>query len=125
MLFVQLVDIDLASGLFVAHLHHIGAQTVFLAATDKPLHLFGREPLVVDIVLLAQAFDGAQLVLRIQYLKGLGQIGQLVVGPQEAIAQTVEGAYPHTAHVHRQHGAKARHHFLGCLVGEGNRQNTA
>mgnify|MGYP000153142796 CR=1 FL=1 len=43
--------------------------------------------------------------------------------PQKPIAQSVEGADPHAAHIERQHGREARHHLACRLVGEGHRQH--
>jgi hypothetical protein len=108
-----------------AHLDVAGAQAVFLAAGDEPLRLLGREALVVDVVLLHQPLDGRQLVLRVQDLEALRQVGQLVVRAQEAVAQAVEGADPHAAHVDGQHRRQPRHHFLGGLVGEGHGHDVA
>ena len=63
--------------------------------------------------------------MRVKNLKRGRQAGQLVVGPQKAVAQAVEGADPHAAYVDGQHGLQAHHHFLGGLVGESHRQNAA
>jgi len=123
--FVQSVQLHLLARFFVARHHVARALAVFLATADEVLDLLGRIALVVHVELLAQAFDGRELVLRVQNLEGGGEAGQLVVRAQEAVAQAVEGADPHAAHVHRQHGGQARHHFLGGLVGEGHRQHTA
>ena len=123
--FVQGVELDFFARFFVAR-HHIGrAQTVFFAAADEVLHLLGRVTVGVDVVLLAQALDGRELVLGVQDLKGLGQTGQHVVGAQKPVAQAVEGADPHATHIDRQHGREARHHFFGGLVGEGHRQHAS
>ena len=76
-------------------------------------------------MLFAQSLDGRQLVLGVEYLKGLRQIGHLVMCAQEPIAQAMEGANPHAPHIHGQHGLQANQHFLGGLVGKGDGQNTA
>ena len=70
--FIELVNLDLLARVFVAHFHHVGPQAVFLAAGDEPLGLLGGKALVVHIELLHQAFDGRQLVLRVQNLERLG-----------------------------------------------------
>jgi len=57
LVFIQLVDLNLFTGFFVAHFHHIRAQPIFLAATNEPLHLFGRKALVINAKLLVQALD--------------------------------------------------------------------
>ena len=125
LLFVQLVQLHLAAGLVIAHRHIARALAVLLAARNEILKLLRRKAVFVHIELLAQALDGRQLVLRVQNLKGLRQARQLVVRPQKAVAQAVEGANPHGVHVHRQHGLQAQLHFFGRFVGEGHRQNAA
>jgi hypothetical protein len=101
------------------------AQAVLLAATDEPLRLLGRKTLVVDAELLHQPLDRRELVLGVQDLEALRQVGQFVMRAQEAVAQAVEGADPHATHIDRQHAGQARHHLLGGLVGEGHRQDAA
>ena len=122
--FVQGVELDLFSRLFVAR-HHVGrAQALFFAAADEVLHLLGRVTVGVDVVLLAQALDRRELVLSVENLKGLRQTRHHMVGAQKPVAQAVEGADPHAAHIHRQHGREPRHHFFRGLVGEGHSQDT-
>ena len=122
--FVQGVELDLFSRLFVAR-HHVGrAQAIFFAAADEVLHLLGRVTVGVDVVLLAQALDRRELVLSVENLKGLRQTRHHMVGAQKPVAQAVEGADPHAAHIHRQHGREPRHHFFRGLVGEGHSQDT-
>ena len=105
MLFIQRIDFDFFAGLRVVRLDSTGAQALFLAVADKPLGLFGGVLLVVNVELLHQAFDGAELVLGVQNLERLRQIRQLVMRPQQTVAQAVEGANPHATHVDGQHGA--------------------
>ena len=57
--------------------------------------------------------------------KPCGSAGQLPVRAQEAVAQAVEGADPHAAHVDRQHARQPRQHLLRRLVGEGHRHHAA
>ena len=123
--FVQLVQVDLAPGLGIAQFHVLRAQAVFFATGDEPHEFFGRQLVFIDTHLFAQALDRTQLVLGVQNLEGLRQVGRLVVGAQKTVAQAVEGADPHGAHVDRQHGRQARHHLFGRLVGEGHRQHAA
>ena len=125
LVFVKLVDLDLLARLFIAHRDHVRTQALFLVAADEPLHLLGRKALVVDAELLVQALDGRELVLRVEDLEGRRQVGQLAVRAQEAVAQAVESADPHAAHVERQHAGQARHHLARGLVGEGDRQHAA
>ena len=125
LLFIELVNRHLAPGLFVLQLNLMGAQAVFLAAANKPLHLLLRKALVVQRELLVQALDGGELVLRVENLKTLRQVGSFGMCAQKPVAQAVEGADPHAAHIERQHGREARHHLACGLVGEGHRQNPA
>ncbi len=123
--FVQLVELDLLAVVVAADFHVARAPAVFLGAGDEPLRLLRRKALVVDVVLLHEPLDGRELVLRVEDLEGRGQVGQLPVRAQEAVAQAVEGADPHAAHIDRQHGRQARHHLLGGLVGEGHGEDAA
>ena len=66
-----------------------------------------------------------ELVLRVQNLERLRQVGQLVVRTQEAVTQAMEGADPHAPHVQWKHGRQPRHHLFRGLVGEGHGQNAA
>ena len=123
LVFVELVHLDLLAGVRVAGDHVFGTQPLLFATRNEPHQLLGRKALIVNLELLAQPLDGGELILGIQNLKSLGQPCRLVVCPQEAVAQAVEGANPHAAHIHRQHGAEPRHHLLGGLVGKRHRQN--
>ena len=125
LVFVQLVKLDLLARLRVAHHHIFGTLSFLFATGDEPLHLLGRKAFIIDIELFEQALDCRQLVLCVQNLKCLRQIRQLPMRPQKPVAQAVERANPHAAHIHRQHGAQARQHFLGRFVGEGDRHQTA
>ena len=120
LVFIELVNLDLTACLFVTRLHRSGAQALLLASANEVLRLLGRKALVVHVVGLHQALDCTELVLRVQNLKPLRQIGQLVVRPQKPVAQAVKGADPHAAHVDRQHGREPRHHLLGSFVGKGH-----
>ena len=122
---VELVEIDLAPLILVARAHLVRAQSVLLAAGDEPLQLLRGIALLVDLVLLAQALDRAELVLHVEDLEALRQVGQLPVRAQQPMAQAVEGADPHAAHIDRQHGRQAGQHLLGRLVGEGHGQQAA
>ena len=117
---VGLPDLDHRARLTVADLDVLGAQAVVLRARDEPRHLLRREALLVEIHRLDDALHRRNRVLCIEDLERLRQRGRLPVHAQEAVRQPMEGADPHAAHVHRQHRADARQHFLGCLVGEGH-----
>ena len=105
------------------HGHVFGALAVLFAGSDKPHQLLGWKAFVVHIELLAQTLDGRQLILRVQDLKALRQVGHLVVRPQKTVAQAMESAYPHAAHIHRQHAGQAQHHLFGGFVGKRHRQH--
>jgi len=95
----------------------------FLLAIDEVLQLARREFFVVDVERLQQALDGSELVARIENLEQLRQPGVAMVGAQQAVGETVEGADPHAARAHRQHGRQAGEHLLGRFVRECNRQD--
>ena len=120
---VGLVDVHQLAGLLVAQVDVLGPQAVFLGAGDEPGHLLRNEALLVQVHRLDHALDGGDGVARVQDLEALRQAGQLPVRAQEAVAQAVEGADPHAAHVHRQHRGQAGDHLLGGLVGEGHRHH--
>ena len=65
LVFVKLVNLYFFSGVRVLGGHSIGAQAVFFAARNKPLQLLGWKALLIHSKLLAQPFDGRQLVLGI------------------------------------------------------------
>ena len=125
LVFVELVDLHFATRFIVAHIDVFGTQTVFFATRNEPLQLLGGKSLVIDLVLFAQALDGRQLVLRVQNLEGLRQVGHFVMGPQKSVAQAVKGANPHAPNIDRQHGLQAEHHFFGGFVGEGDCHHAA
>ena len=81
LVFVQLVDLHFAAGFVVAHIDVFGAQSIFFASCNEPLQLLGRKALVVHAMLFAKTLDGRQLVLRVQNLEGLWQVGHFVMGP--------------------------------------------
>ncbi len=123
--FVGLVDLDLLARLLVALFDVVRAQAGILVVGDEPGHLLGHEALFVEVHALDHALDGRQRIGAVEDLEGLRQPGQLPVRAQEAVAQAVEGADPHAAHVDRQHRRQPRQHLLGRLVGEGHGQQAA
>ena len=125
LLFIQLVQLYLLFGIGVGRHHVFGAQPFFLATGNEPAQLLGRKALIVHVVLLAQALDGRELVLRIQNLESSRQARRHMVGAQQAVAQAVESANPHAAHVVGQHGRQAGVHLLGRLVGKGHGHDAA
>ena len=117
------VQLDELFGIRVVGAELAGAYAGFFLAVDELLYLLGREFLVGNIQALEQAFDGALLLAAVQDLKGLRQASITVVHAQQAVAQAVEGAYPHGFHVHRHHGGQACLHFARGFVGKRYRQN--
>ena len=115
---VGLVDLHQLLRLAVVDLDVLRPQPVLLGAGDEPGHLLGDEALLVELHRLDDALDGRQRVGRVEDLEALRQPGQLPVRAQEAVAQAVEGADPHAAHVDGQHRRQPRLHLLGRLVGE-------
>jgi hypothetical protein len=99
-------------------------MSVFFATGNEPLQLLGWKTLIVDTVLFAQTLDGRQLILRVQNLESLWQIGHFVMGPQKPVAQAMKCADPHAPNIDGQHSLKPKHHLFGGLVGEGHRQNS-
>ena len=63
----------------IARLDVVRAQTFLFRAVDEVLHLFGRITLGVNIHAFEQPFDRRELILRVENLKGGGQICIAVV----------------------------------------------
>ena len=123
LLVVQAVQLDHAPVVVVMRFNLCWPQAFFFIAVDKIGDVTWRKFFVVNIRQLEHAFDRCQLILRIENLKTLRQTGVTMMGSQQAVAESVKGTDPHAAQADRQHGAKPRQHFLGRLVGEGNRNN--
>ncbi len=78
---VALVELDHLGEVRIAiDVHLMGSQALFLATRNEPLHLAGREALVIDRVIFEQPFDQPELVVGVNDLKVLGQAGVLPVG---------------------------------------------
>ena len=73
--FIEFIQLYFFTGVGVTYIHIFWAQTVFFAPSNEPHGLFGGETLFVYLKLFAQSFDSTELVLGIQNLKGLRQIG--------------------------------------------------
>ena len=58
LLLVEVVNFGLFAAVVIVRGNVLGAQAVFLAAADKAHQVLGRETLVVDLELFAQALDG-------------------------------------------------------------------
>jgi hypothetical protein len=123
--FVQLVDLDLAAVSSSRASTMLGRRPSSLQPAMNHCSCLAGKRSSSTLCCFIRRLMARQLVLRIQDLETLGQVGQLAVGPQQPVAQAVEGADPHAAHIDRQHGRQPRHHFLGGLVGEGDGQQAA
>ncbi len=97
-------------------------QPFLFAARNEPLHLAGREALVVDRVVFEQPFDQAELVVGVDDLEVLRQAGVLPMGAQQPVGNGVEGADPHVAHGDAQQRFQARAHFARRFIGKRHRQ---
>ena len=120
---VQGVDLRHATPEAVVCLDIARAKAFFLRAVDEALNVARRILLVIDPVRLEQALDCRELIRGIQDLKRLGQSGFAKVRAQQSVAKAMKRAHPHGTRVDRHDRADARHHFPGCLVGEGDRQD--
>ena len=123
--FIKCVNLYFFAHVLVPNHHVFSTLAVLFAACNKVHQLLGWKTLVINIELLAQALDARELVLRVQNLKGGGQIGQFVMRTQKAVAQAMKRANPHAAYIHRQHAGQAGQHLFGSLVGKRHCQNTA
>ncbi len=133
----QFAKIDHATsftGLFVGFIdpnHHrleriarpldVGAAQAFvLLAINEPLKLTCRPATVIQIHLLAQTLDQAQLVVAVHDLEVVAQPGIAPVGTQQPVRQTMEGAHPHAVGVDPQQVFDSPAHLPGRLVGKGH-----
>ena len=73
--FVEFIQLYFFTGVWVAHINIFSSKTVFFAPSNKPHSLLGWETFFVNLKLFAQSLDSTELVLGIQDLKGLRQIG--------------------------------------------------
>ena len=111
------------AGEVVPGLDRVRAVAGLLLAVDEVLELARGEFLVVYVQGLQQTLDRGELVARVEDLEQLRQPGIAMMGAQQAVGQAVEGADPHPAGAHRQHGGQPGEHLLGSFVGKCNRQN--
>ena len=89
------IDIDhLGQPVVMAGFDLVGANPLVLLFIDKPGRLFRWPALLIEIHLLDQAAHQPQLVLAVEDLEVLGQVGLLPVAAQQAVGQSVEGPYP-------------------------------
>ena len=122
LLVIGLIDRHKLLVVAIAVINGRGTQALLLGAVDKRLHLTRRVFFIVHTHGLHEPLDRCQLVLRVQNLKSRGQGRLAMVGPQQAVTETMKSADPHTLEVDRQHGAQPGQHLPGRLVGKGDRQ---
>ena len=115
---VQRVVLDLPARQFVGRLDHVRPQALFLGVRDEPLQLLRRIAVVVEVVRAVHPLDQRQLVLRVEDLEQLRQVGVAMMRAQHPVAQAVERAHPHAARVDRRQGRQPEQHLLRRLVGE-------
>ncbi len=120
---VGLVQLDAAPRVVVVRLDRPRAQPFLLGVVDEVLDVARREFLIVDVQRADQALDRRELVLAVEDLEGLREIGFAVVRAQHPVAQSVKGADPHPARVDRQHRREPRAHLARGLVGERDREH--
>ncbi len=101
------------------------APAVVLLRVDEPHGLARRPLLLVQIQLAHDALDQPQLVVGVQNLEVLRQLGVAPVHPQQAVGDAVERADPHGAGGAAEQGFDPAAHFRGGLVREGDRQHAA
>ena len=121
--FVGLVEPNALPRPVVIRFDRSRAQALLLLRVDEVAQLARREFFVIDIQRFQQTLDGRLLIGGVEDLEQLRQAGVAIVGAQQAVAEAVKGADPHSPDIDRQHAGEPRLHLLGRLVGEGHRQN--
>ena len=114
----HLVGEEIASAVDV-----VRPQTLVLLLIDEALHLTGRPTGLVELHRLEDPLDQTKLVVRIQDLELLRELRVLPVRAQKSMGESVEGADPHPADRHAEHGLDSTTHLARCFVGEGDRQH--
>ncbi|MNS99302.1 hypothetical protein D3C72_1337010 [compost metagenome] len=99
------------------------AQALIFFAVDVP-HRLTRGPLfLVDIQRLDDAFEQAELVVAVEDLEILRQIGIHVMCAQQPVSQPVEGADPHATLTGANQMFDTVAHFRRGFVGERHRHD--
>ena len=93
-------------------------QALVLLRIDKPLDLLGYPAAVVDLEVLQQSLDQAQLVVRIDDLKVLRKLGFLPVPSQQAMSEAVKRADPQVTDGHVEQRLDTAAHLGRRLVGK-------
>ena len=94
-------------------------EALVLLCVDEPLDLPGNPAAVVDLQVLEQALDEAQLVVGVDDLEVLRQAGLTPVTPEHAVGEAVERADPQVSDRHVEQRLDPAPHFGRRLVGEG------
>ena len=98
-------------------------QALVFLAVDVPHRLTRRPLLLVDVQRLDDALEQPQLVVAVEDLEILRQVGFQVVGAQQTMRQAVEGADPHATLTGADQMFDTVAHFRRRLVGEGHRHD--
>jgi hypothetical protein len=122
-LLVGLVQRDQFAAIRVALVVQVlGSETLVFLRIDEPLDLLGHPAAVVDLEVLEQALDQAQLVIRIDDLEILWQHGFPPVAAQHAMREAVKRADPEVLDRELEQALDALAHLRGRLVREGHGQ---
>ena len=98
------------------------SQAFVFLRVDEPLDLLRHPAGVVDLEVLDQPLDQAQLVVRVDDLEILRQIGLAPVSPQHAMREAVKGADPEMLYGQIQQRLDTAAHLRGGLVRERYRE---
>src|SRR5690606_3211254 len=109
----------------IVSLNSVGSKTFFLRSIDETLNIPRGEFFVINIGCLQQALDGGKLVLSVEDLKGLRKGCITMMRAQQAIAQTVKCAHPHSPRIDWENAGESREQLTGGLVREGNSHHAA
>ena len=122
--FIFLVDADeLPARRVAVILQVLRALTFIFTAINEISDLTWHPAGVVEAHFFQNFFHQPLLVIRIENLEGLRQLGFAPMNAQQAMRQAMEGADPEILHAHLQQRFHAAAHFGRRLVGEGNRED--
>ena len=124
-LLIELIELEIGAGCGITERLYVpGPQTVILLVVDVAHHGAGRPLLLVEIEGAHHPLDETQLIVAIEDLEILRQIGIQMMSPQQTVGNAVEGAQPHAAIAIAQMAAQQTlhpaAHLGGRLVGEGD-----
>ncbi len=99
--FVLGVDADqLAARGIVGILERRGAEALILVVIDEPLDLARHPARLVELHGLDDLLDEPELILAVEDLETLRQVGVAPVQTQQPVRNAVKGAHPHPATRH-------------------------